>query len=71
MRLRTVMETAAMSIVSDRQKKWWILAAMDASLGVFLLDETVVGVVGVALPTIQRDLSLSVTDGHWVVNVYC
>ncbi len=56
-----------MGIVSDRTKKWWVLAAMGASLGVFLLDETV---VGVALPTIQRDLSLSVTDSHWVVNVY-
>ncbi len=56
-----------MTNVADERRKWWVLAAMGASLGIFLLDETV---VGVALPTIQRDLSLSDTDGHWVVNIY-
>lgn len=40
---------------------------MGAALGMFLLDETV---VGVALPTIQRDLNLSTTGSHWVVNIY-
>ncbi len=54
-------------MISEDSRKWWVLGAMGAILGVILLDETV---VGVALPTIQRDLALSEIDSHWVVNVY-
>ena len=54
-------------MVSEDGRKWWVLGAMGAILGVILLDETV---VGVALPTIQRDLALSEIDSHWVVNIY-
>ncbi len=49
------------------RQKWLLLSALGAALGIFMLDETV---VGVALPSIQSDLSLSVTHGHWVVNIY-
>jgi len=56
-----------MSLTRDEQRKWWVLAAMGAILGVILLDETV---VGVALPTIQLELSMSEIASHWVVNVY-
>lgn len=52
---------------NDKQRRWWILGALGAALGMFLLDETV---VGVALPTIQQDLDLSTTASHWVVNIY-
>ena len=48
-------------------RKWWVLAAMGAILGVILLDETV---VGVALPTIQTDLGMPEIAAHWVVNIY-
>ena len=48
-------------------RKWWVLAAMGAILGVILLDETV---VGVALPTIQTDLAMPEIAAHWVVNIY-
>lgn len=48
-------------------RKWWILIAMGAILGVILLDETV---VGVALPTMQTDLGMSEVASHWVVNIY-
>ncbi len=48
-------------------KKWWVLGAMGASLGLMVLDETI---VGVALPTIRQDLDLSQTASHWVVNAY-
>ncbi|MEM8956633.1 MAG: MFS transporter [Pseudomonadota bacterium] len=51
----------------DSNKRWWILGAMGAVLGVILLDETV---VAVALPTIRKDLGLSVLTGHWIVNIY-
>lgn len=54
-----------MSQASNR--RWWVLAAMGAILGVILLDETV---VGVALPTIQSEIGLSSLGAHWVVNIY-
>jgi len=56
-----------MAAAHTDRTKWWILGAMGAALGMFLLDETV---VGVALPTIQRDLNLSTVGSHWVVNIY-
>ncbi|MEM7046016.1 MAG: MFS transporter, partial [Pseudomonadota bacterium] len=56
-----------MALVSEGARKYWVLAAMGAVLGVVLLDETV---VGVALPTMIRDLDLSVVGSHWVVNSY-
>jgi len=56
-----------MAIVGENARKWWLLGAMGAILGVVLLDETV---VGVALPTIQQDLDMSEVASHWVVNVY-
>ena len=54
-------------LINDKNRKWWILAAMGGILGLILLDETV---VGVALPTIRRDLGLSLVNGHWVINAY-
>ncbi|MEM7172611.1 MAG: MFS transporter, partial [Pseudomonadota bacterium] len=54
-------------IIKADNKKWWLLGAMGIALGVFTLDETV---VGVALPTMKRDLGLSTIESHWVVNIY-
>ena len=53
--------------ISTDNRKWWVLAAMGAILGIILLDETV---VGVALATIRSDLAMSEIASHWVVNVY-
>jgi EmrB/QacA subfamily drug resistance transporter len=53
--------------IDDEKRKWWILAAMGGSLGLILLDETV---VGVALPSIRHDLALSEVHAHWVINAY-
>ena len=53
--------------IGETSRRWWLLVAMGAILGVILLDETV---VGVALPTIQHDLDLREVTSHWVVNVY-
>ena len=53
--------------ITDDNRKWWIMSAMGGVIGLILLDETV---VGVALPTIRRDLSMSLIGSHWVVNVY-
>ena len=56
-----------MGLVTDTNRKWWILGAMGSSLGLMVLDETI---VGVALPTLGHDLGLSQTAAHWVVNAY-
>jgi len=40
---------------------------MGFTLGIIVLDETI---VGVALPTMQNDLHMSSVTGHWVVNAY-
>ncbi len=53
--------------IDNDGRKWWILAAMGGVLGLLLLDETV---VGVALPTIKRELGLSQVAAHWVINAY-
>jgi EmrB/QacA subfamily drug resistance transporter len=49
----------------NRQR--WILATMTGALSMVLIDETV---VGVALPTIQRELHMSPSGLQWVVNAY-
>lgn len=40
---------------------------MSGALGLVLLDETV---LGVAIPTIAKDLKLGGNDTHWVINAY-
>ncbi|MEM8702280.1 MAG: MFS transporter, partial [Pseudomonadota bacterium] len=54
-----------MSLAQNR--KWWLLAAMSGVLGLIVLDETI---VTVSLPSMARELGLSVSATHWVVNAY-
>jgi len=56
-----------MQFLDDKNRKWWILVAMGGVVGLILLDETV---VGVALPSVKRDLGLSEVAAHWVINAY-
>lgn len=56
-----------MPVISDANRKWWILAAMGGSLGLVVLDETI---VGVALPTIRQDLTMTLVASHWIVSAY-
>ncbi len=56
-----------MQLLDDKNRKWWILVAMGGVVGLILLDETV---VGVALPSVKRDLGLSEVAAHWVINAY-
>ncbi|MEM8563560.1 MAG: MFS transporter [Pseudomonadota bacterium] len=51
----------------EENKKWWILIAMGTIGGLFLLDETV---VGVALPSMRSDLGMTQTQAHWVISAY-
>jgi len=57
----------AMTPVEERRRRYFILAAMSGVLGLVVFDETV---VGVALPTIRRDLAMTEIASHWVVNAY-
>ncbi|MES0881268.1 MFS transporter [Roseibium sp. SCP14] len=56
-----------MFLISESNRRWWLLGGVACVLGVILLDETV---VGIALPTIQKDFGLTATEAHWVVNAY-
>jgi len=48
-------------------RKWWTLVAVAFGLFMIMLDNTV---VVVALPAIQHDLGISVSQLEWVVNAY-
>ena len=56
-----------MALITEANRRWWILVAMTGSLSMILLDQTI---VSVALPSIQRDLDLTQTEVQWVVNAY-
>ena len=51
----------------DKYGKWFIFIAACIAFGSIMLDETV---VATALPTIQKDLSMSLVSSHWVINSY-
>ena len=55
------------SFLDDEHRKWWTLVAVSFGLFMIMLDNTV---VNVALPSIQRDLGVSVSSLEWVVNAY-
>ena len=48
-------------------RRWWLLAGMGGTIGVVLLDETV---VATALPTIRDTLAETQIASHWVINAY-
>jgi EmrB/QacA subfamily drug resistance transporter len=55
------------AVITDANRRWWILGTMTLALSMILIDQTV---VSVALPTIQRDLDMDQTALQWVVNAY-
>ena len=56
-----------MTLDAANNRRWWGLASTCGVMGLVVLDETV---VGIALPTISRDLALTTAMSHWVVNAY-
>src|SRR5438876_9356758 len=48
-------------------RKWWTLVAVSFGLFMIMLDNTV---VNVALPSIRKDLGISISELEWVVNAY-
>ncbi len=49
---------ALAALMAEENRKWWTLAAVSFGLFMIMLDNTV---VNVALPTMQRDLHVSVS----------
>jgi EmrB/QacA subfamily drug resistance transporter len=60
---------AATTVTADRagHRRWWALVAVSLAAFMTYLDNNV---VNVAIPTIQRDLHLSVSGLEWVVSSY-
>lgn len=53
--------------ITEKNRKWWIFAAMSAALSIVFLDQTA---VSVGLPPIQKDLNASNVMLQWVINAY-
>jgi EmrB/QacA subfamily drug resistance transporter len=54
-------------ILAPENRKWWTLGALCFALFIIMLDNTV---VNVALPTLQRELALGLSELQWTVNAY-
>ncbi len=54
-------------IFAPENRKWWTLVAVAFGLFMIMLDNTV---VNVALPSIERDLGIGISELEWVVNAY-
>jgi EmrB/QacA subfamily drug resistance transporter len=54
-------------ILDPEFRKWWTLGAVAFGLFMIMLDNTI---VNVALPSIQRDLNIGISELEWVVNGY-
>src|SRR5690242_7875786 len=55
------------TIFAHENRKWWTLAAVAFGLFMIMLDNTV---VNVALPSIERDLGIGISELEWVVTAY-
>jgi EmrB/QacA subfamily drug resistance transporter len=53
--------------ITEKNRKWWVLAAMASCISLIFIDLTV---LPVALPTIHRQLNISDLGLQWVVNAY-
>src|ERR1700749_2158235 len=52
---------------TEENRKWWTLAAVAFGLFMIMLDNTV---VNVALPSIEKDLGISISELEWIVTAY-
>ncbi len=60
-------DKSAAKAAAPSRKDWLALAVLSIGLGLIVLDGTI---VGVALPTIIKDLHLDLTDAQWVNSLY-
>ncbi len=54
-------------LYTSQNRKWWTLGAVSFGLFMIMLDNTV---VNVALPSIQRDLGVTLSELEWIVTGY-
>ena len=54
-------------IFAQENRKWWTLGALSFALFMIMLDNTI---VNVALPAIQKDLGIGVSELEWTVTAY-
>jgi EmrB/QacA subfamily drug resistance transporter len=54
-------------VLAEENRKWWTLGAVAFGLFMIMLDNTV---VNVALPSIERDLHVSISSLEWIVTAY-
>jgi EmrB/QacA subfamily drug resistance transporter len=54
-------------LFTPENRKWWTLVAVAIGLFMIMLDNTV---VNVALPSIQQELGIGISELEWVVNAY-
>jgi EmrB/QacA subfamily drug resistance transporter len=54
-------------VLAAENRKWWTLGAVSFGLFMIMLDNTV---VNVALPSIQRDLGVGLSELQWIVTGY-
>src|SRR5919201_3780898 len=54
-------------LLTSENRKWWTLGAVAFGLFMIMLDNTV---VNVALPSIQRDLGVGLSELEWIVTGY-
>jgi EmrB/QacA subfamily drug resistance transporter len=54
-------------IFAPENRRWWTLGAVAFGLFMIMLDNTI---VNVALPSIQRDLEIGISELEWVFNGY-
>src|SRR5580765_3310030 len=54
-------------LFEPEMRKWWTLAAVSFGLFMIMLDNTV---VNVALPSIESDLHMQISELEWVVTAY-
>jgi EmrB/QacA subfamily drug resistance transporter len=54
-------------LLAPENRKWWTLGAVSFGLFMIMLDNTI---VNVALPSIERDLHIGISELEWVVNGY-
>ncbi len=54
-------------LFAEENRKWWTLVSVSVGLFMVMLDTTV---VNVALPSIERDLGVGVSQLEWVVTAY-
>ncbi len=54
-------------LITEANRRWWVLTGASTGLFVLMLDSTV---VALALPSIRVDLGASTSELQWVQNVY-